>query len=101
LLVEGADHLVPGIEMLVEVEVPGLEIVAGLLLMVPRIEIVVVLDRQMPGLEMRVAVQALPLQPDYEELTQLKRLPDDHQIDREHKVWQEEDQDVVKSLLDG
>lgn len=86
--------------MLVEVEVPGLEIVAGLLLMVPRIEIVV-LDRQMPGLEMGVAVQALPLQPGYEELTQLKRLPDDHQIDREHKVWQEEDQDVVKSLLDG
>ena len=88
--------------MLVEVEVPGLEIVAGLLPMVPRIEIVVVLDRQMPGIEMGVAVQALPLQPDYEELTQLKRLPDDlEEVDREHKVWQEEDQDVVKSLLDG
>ena len=91
MLVEGADHVVPGIEMLVEVEVevpriemlvevPGLEMLVELEVQVPGLEIVVVLDRQMLH----------------------RHLPDDlEEVDREHKVSPEEDLDVVKSLLDG
>ena len=83
----------PEIEILVgvEVEVPGVKMRVVELLMVPEIEIVVVLDRQMLHLHPQDVIN-------YKEQKQLERLRDDQQIDLEQKVWQGEDLDGLESL---